>query len=265
MRDCHNLLILTDLDGTFLAPHSRPHAKNEEAVRRFLAQGGSFSIATGRMIQLLDTLVPACRELVNAPMVLCNGAQLYHPILKRTVCEQQMALSPILPILCEVLRDFHTPIRIEERTGECGVTHSYDDPEKMQAQMQSLALCDKVVFHGAPADLPALRAYLEKTLGTERYAFSYSCPTLLELADRNATKGGMLKRLKEYFRQLGEEKIIYAAGDYENDLSMLLAADISACPENATEQVKQVARVHLVSNEEGAIADLVDRILANQI
>ncbi|MBO7375623.1 MAG: HAD hydrolase family protein, partial [Clostridia bacterium] len=41
-------MIVTDLDGTFFGPHAARIERNIEAVKRFTAGGGIFTVATGR-------------------------------------------------------------------------------------------------------------------------------------------------------------------------------------------------------------------------
>ena len=52
-------------------------------------------------------------------------------------------------------------------------------------------------------------------------------------------------------------------GDYDNDIEMLEAADISACPSNANDNVKAISKLQLCSNDEGVIGDLVEWIEKN--
>ena len=54
--------------------------------------------------------------------------------------------------------------------------------------------------------------------------------------------------------------VTVAVGDQENDLPMLMAADIAACPDNAAEAVKAVCGIHLCHHDEGCIADLIGRL-----
>jgi hypothetical protein len=58
-----------------------------------------------------------------------------------------------------------------------------------------------------------------------------------------------------------EDFTIVAAGDYNNDIEMLEAADVGICPSNAADDVKRIADVVLdVSCEESAIAAAVEYI-----
>lgn len=49
MKDFSNILILTDLDGTFFGKHAKIIQRNIDAIEYFKAKGGRFSIATGRV------------------------------------------------------------------------------------------------------------------------------------------------------------------------------------------------------------------------
>ena len=63
-----------------------------------------------------------------------------------------------------------------------------------------------------------------------------------------------------FLRTLYPEAKIYAVGDYENDIEMLKASDVSVCPANAMEYVKKSADMTLCDCNGGVIADLVEII-----
>ena len=58
----------------------------------------------------------------------------------------------------------------------------------------------------------------------------------------------------------GKNVTVYAIGDYDNDADMLSKADFSACPQNASPEIMAIAGLHVASNNEGALADLIRRI-----
>ena len=58
----------------------------------------------------------------------------------------------------------------------------------------------------------------------------------------------------------GHPIVTVAVGDQENDLPMLQAADIAACPDNAAPSVQAVCAYHLCHHDEGCIADLIERL-----
>ena len=84
--------------------------------------------------------------------------------------------------------------------------------------------------------------------------------TFFEIQAKNCNKGRGVEILKDICTKLHNNLTIYACGDYENDLPMMAVADVSACPLNACDAVKQVADIRLCSSDNGAIADLIERL-----
>ena len=111
------------------------------------------------------------------------------------------------------------------------------------------------MFISEPDVLEKLRADV-----TERYAEDFeiykSCNTLLEMLAKNTTKGTAVSEFYNIYPGIK----IYAAGDYENDLEMLMAADKAVCPSNALEMVKAKCDIVLCDHDKGAIADLIEKI-----
>ena len=66
--DFSDVLLTVDYDRTLTAPDSTIPERNLEAIRYFMANGGAFTVNTGRsvpMIQSFRDIVP-----VNAPLLL---------------------------------------------------------------------------------------------------------------------------------------------------------------------------------------------------
>jgi len=76
-------------------------------------------------------------------------------------------------------------------------------------------------------------------------------------------KGSLLKKLAG---QLGE-KVTHtiAVGDNDNDVSMLEAAQVGIAVANATPAAKQAADLSTVSNQEDAIAHIIDQLDRGEI
>lgn len=256
-ENCRGKLIVTDIDGTFFDRGGRIPQRNRDAVERFKAAGGRFTFATGRVQPELGEVIPDYREIINAPFIACNGAYLYDTsddtiIYKRTVDGARLfpALSDVHEMCPNLTMWYHdTDNKIYLFRGDERFTLG--------------SWCKLMVsaFDGATAEeLARAREYLEKYFG-ESVAFSQSCPQLLELLDPAATKGQLLTPLREYLTARGEAPVIYAAGDYENDLDLLTHADIAVCPQNALDCVKARASRVLVHCDEGAIAQLIELIM----
>ena len=76
-----DILLVTDCDGTLLREDKSVSDADLAAIAEWKAQGGKFTIATGRSLPtaafLLD-LLP-----LDLPVILYNGAMLYDPIQRR--------------------------------------------------------------------------------------------------------------------------------------------------------------------------------------
>lgn len=72
-----DILLVSDLDGTFLSHAGKPVPENMEALRRFKDGGGLFAFASGRVHTNIRSIFPDPAEVCNVPAVLCNGAYLY--------------------------------------------------------------------------------------------------------------------------------------------------------------------------------------------
>lgn len=80
-----------------------------------------------------------------------------------------------------------------------------------------------------------------------------------EILPQNISKGTALEELR---KACGMDDFTFvAAGDYNNDIELLQAADVAYCPSNAAEEVKKVAdKVFEQSCEEDFIAAVIDEI-----
>ena len=79
MTDFSDLLIITDLDGTFFDAEHKEHKGNCDAAKRFIEKGGLFTIATGRPPAVVGDMLPSYKEICNIPMVTCNGSLFCNP------------------------------------------------------------------------------------------------------------------------------------------------------------------------------------------
>ncbi|MBO7377062.1 MAG: HAD hydrolase family protein, partial [Clostridia bacterium] len=118
----------------------------------------------------------------------------------------------------------------------------------------------KLVVRAEPGEVDALRADIESAF-PGRYCLSKSGSTFFELQSKDTDKAFWFGMLREYAeKRTGIPPVVIAAGDYENDLPMLRAADVGVCPANATEEVKREADFCLCTNTEGLIGDIVEQI-----
>ncbi len=282
MADLSNILIVTDLDGTFFGKHGAPIDRNLEAVERLKAQGGHFTIATGRTNLNLKHKWRDAADLVNAPVVGCNGAMLCDLKTDKMIAGRLMNRDHVIELIDLMIRDFPdlgARISVEEgflsspaQRKRCPeVDHDLERvaPAKVftlpEEEWVSIADWYKVVVRGSNERTDEFRAAAEQKW-PDRFETSKSGKAYLEFQDPGTTKATMLPALREYVEaQVGKPVKLYACGDYENDLTMLKAADVSVCPTNALDSVKAVSDLCLCHHTEGLIASLIELIEEGKI
>ena len=276
MVDYSRYLIVTDLDGTFLGKGSRLVRENLEAVAAFKAGGGHIAPGTGRIPTNIRGDIPTCGELFNAPAVTANGAYIYDlttdALLHHTPMNAEATLAA-----ARLVEELNPRVGMRVSTGRAflvnrnrlndAILRDVGDPDTYKGEILPLsewktegALWYKMVFRGEYEELQSIRPAVEAAFG-DIFECSASSSRYFELQAKGCTKATGLRFVAEYLEgKLGHPVVTVAVGDQENDLPMLMAADIAACPDNAAEAVKAVCGIHLCHHDEGCIADLIGRL-----
>lgn len=277
MSDFSRYLIVTDLDGTFFGKGARLVERNLTAIERFKTGGGHITAGTGRIPANIRKGIPTCGELFNAPAITANGAFIYD--LTADICLKSTPMDAEATLAAARLVESLNPkvgMRVStgkhflvnrDRLNPAILRDIGGDPDTYAGDVLPLsawktegAAWYKMVFRGEYEDLISIRPAVEAAFG-DTFEYSVSSPHFFELQRKGCTKATGLRFVAEYLEgALGHPVTTVAVGDQENDLPMLLAADIAACPENAVEAVKAVCSVRLCHHDEGCIADLIGRL-----
>ena len=275
--DYSHYLIITDLDGTFFGKGARLVERNLTAMETFKAGGGHITAGTGRIPTNIRKGIPHCGELFNAPAITANGAFIYD--LTRDECLLATPMDPEATLAAARLVESLNPrVGMRVSTGKSFLVNRDrlnpailrdigGDPDTYAGDVLPLSLWEtvdarwyKMVFRGEAEDLLSVRPAVEATFG-DTFEYSVSSPHFFELQRKGCTKATGLRFVAEYLAEkLGHPVTTVAVGDQENDLPMLLAADIAACPANAVDTVKAVCSLHLCHHDEGCIGDLIERL-----
>ena len=267
-----NVLIVSDLDGTFFGPNATLLQRNLDAIRRFQLLGGTFTVASGRDVRMLLKVFPSIPEVVNAPAVLCNGAYRYDfqtdeisnefPMDQEKtlrIIEEMLPLAPgsgysvhtLEGLVCPVMSD-----RMENVLGKYGeliIRRPLDGYRRLHWH--------KTMFSSySTQEIEAIFKRAEE-IDLHPLRLTSSSPYIAEFGSDRASKGQGALALK---RDLKKDLLI-CVGNERNDLDMLEIADIAACPSNSSDPVKEKCSVHLCDHAQGCIADLIDSLptLAN--
>lgn len=261
--DFSKTVFVTDFDGTLLTTDKRISDTDLSEIKRFREQGGKFGIATGRPIQTtlqyLDTLP------VDLPLIMYNGCIIYDH------CKDNILYASYLPevakeILLDVRERFDN-ISPEIFTFEGQYYFIMNAAEKWHHEILGVEYTKldsheqitepwcKMLFADEPEIISELEVYIKKFEGRGVH-FVRSCPKFLEVLPDNVSKGSAIRELKRLCEL--DTMTLAAAGDYDNDIEMLEAADISFCPSNSQDCVKEmVTHVLNSSNDESAIAEAI--------
>ena len=269
MGKFENVIIVSDIDGTFLGQSGRLVPENLEAIEYFKKEGGSFTVATGREHFLVPPSIPNLESICNIPLIACNGAYMYD-LQKEQIVLEEFLPEPEVSRIAEAARA-HSPDVFMRITSEgCYLMekdvshiHTWLQPWKDRVRLLPYSETQhgnwhKIAWTGTPEELTALRPVIDKNLCGGCVSM-LACPTILELQSVKGTKGAMLSRLKSLIGK--ENAVLWAIGDYENDELMLQMADRCAMPANGIDKLREIPGIVTVcDHDEGAIAGLIRHI-----
>lgn len=263
-----NIMIASDLDGTFLSSETREVARNIERIKYFTANGGKFTFATGRVGVHIMNRLPNASEYVNCPIVACNGMSLFDLSSGRSTRDIFIDSETVIETV-EFLIKKYPDICFRAMGPEGLVFFQRENSYAKRALTETCPLkfkdfrlwgdekLYKLTLRDSGEVLDEVKALVEERFG-DRYTICKSWSDILEIQPRGVSKAVMLGELRDSLSTEGEKIKLYAVGDYENDIEMLTLADVAVCPSNAIESVREMCDLCLCDNDTGVIADLID-------
>lgn len=269
MKKFQNIVLATDLDGTFLTKDPQGRRRNLDAIEYFKEHGGHFTFATGRgHTAVLGGSYFDRQTLLNLPAVTGNGAVLYDfaagqvlestPIPASLVGElfyEMKRLAPTAGIRVIVdgavlYTDVSNPIMEEDYAW----LSPKMEPRILPVEEWGAYGLYKLAIRDEVAVVDALKPALAE-LFRGRLEISQSDNNLIDVQMVGCTKASGLRRLCALC--FDHPVTLCVAGDYHNDLEMMGAADLAFCPENAVDEVKAICRATLCHHDRGLMADIV--------
>lgn len=267
------VLLASDFDNTLI--HTEPALRsggpipalsdrNRAALEYFMAEGGRFTVATGRALAAFMKYAPTVP--MNAPSIVCNGAALYDfdretyletAMLEGDIRERgQTALDrfPDLAVEAYHIENVIHAVRPNE------ITRNHEHLTKVAVtEVPSLLEVPlplgKLLLEAEHETLERVLAFWEEKGWRREYELIFSMPTLLEMTARGADKGAMVRRLAE---RLGiSMEHVYCVGDEANDLPMLKAAAEGFAPANCGQAVRESGATLVAHCAEDALAEVV--------
>ena len=269
-----DILLTVDFDRTLTAPDSTVPQRNLEAIEYFIANGGAFTVNTGRSVatfwKYLDTLP------VNAPFLLYNGSAAY----------DQGKLTLLRPIdldpwqTMEEMRRLFPDLNLEIQGTD--VHYLVDKRPEMVALYENMDWLHREAVFGedigtflkfslfgrvhypAVSDMftgteeefarfDEVEETIRKMYGDKVEVFR-AAPRIIDVHAKGVSKLNAARALQE---KLGR-KILVCVGDAKNDIHMLDGADYAFCPADAELRDRYE---NVCPCAEGAVADVIYRKL----
>ena len=268
-----DILLTVDYDRTLTAPDSTIPQRNLEAIRYFMAEGGAFTVNTGRSLPMTHTfrdIVP-----VNAPLLLYNGSAAYD-LEKQEMLFQHEIQDDMWEVVNLCRREFpHMVVEVqaldahycfdknpmwEALSHRCRCPWGFARPGDdlgpflkftLYGEIRTPVLADLFEF-SQPEDARIMDEAEEKLhrLFGDRMEIFRAAGRILDVQTKGISK---LRSARELQALLGRKTLV-CVGDGENDVNMLSGADYSWCPSDAV--VKDRYK-NVCSCAEGAVADVI--------
>lgn len=273
--DSSKTILFSDFDGTLFNSAGHVSQENRDAIACYVENGGMFAVATGRTpSNALQYLGGVC---INAPSIMLNGAAVYDFNAKQYLMASHLDQEKMVPVLRRVLeRVPEADLLIYNEDGIFYCTpEAQADPVVWKMHLPCTfttleEMQDKNFIKCQLCGPQRLAEKLREALKDERDERVFHCIEstsdaggaridYFELVSPGMNKGVALQRMRALPEIAG--RTVFAVGDYLNDLEMLQCADVAIAPANAVDAVKAVAQFVTVSNNEHAIAHILQELI----
>ena len=274
MPDFSDILLTVDYDRTLTAPDSSIPERNLEAIRHFIANGGTFTVNTGRsmpMTRVFRDIVP-----VNAPLLLYNGSAAYDTAAEKLEFCREIQLDmwetvkkcqELFPDLTVEVQALDAHYRFAENpawdafsdNNLCarGFAQPGDDlgpfiKFTLYGEIRDVTVAD--MYNGSPEErrrMDEAEQLLKDTFGQHCEVFR-AATRIIDVHAKGVSKNRSARELQQ---RLGKKWLV-CVGDAHNDIPMLEGADFAYVPGDAAlaDRFENVCPC-----AEGAVADVIYR------
>lgn len=262
-------LIVSDFDGTLANSDNTVSQENINAINKYIENGGIFAVCTGR---ILPSILPRVRQMgLKGLVIACQGSVVADiesgEILRNAKLSDVQAAK-----ICAVLEGlganvqaytdegFYTDISAdsphlqlyEEITG---ITAMHVELPVSNYILKNGVRCQKIATLVANEEQKELFEKLVAALGNE-FEVTCSAKVLIEIVPVGENKGMALQFLARHYGV--ERGKTCAIGDNLNDLSMLQAAGYGVAVGNCAPALRECAQYITVTNDENAVARVIN-------
>jgi Cof subfamily protein (haloacid dehalogenase superfamily) len=280
-------ILFSDIDGTLLSDEKKIDADTRLKIIEMISRGNDFCLASGRPISSIFDVLKSI-DIVDEVKALhkaheheniggiyataYNGALLYDCLEDKPVEEYSVPIQTAQRIF-----DMARESKIHMQTYSDTHIIAIDEGPELAFYKRNVVMPHKVATRleddltHAPFKLIAielddksrLEAFRDRVEASDiggEITCAFSNDRYLEFYSKEAGKGNGLVNMCRYLNILPQNSI--AAGDEENDISMLKAAGTGVCMANGKELVKDIADyVTKADNNNGGIGEVIEKFI----
>lgn len=266
-------LLVSDIDGTLNDKKLNLPENNKEAIRRYVDNGGYFTLCSGRNLQSLA--IHYNKLDIKTPAIFLNGAGIYD-FGSKELLDFRPITAEGEDILIDIYKRFKSSqltiygidkLHLVKRTCLYGYVISKMDKLSYQFYNNTDALprgvWGKVTFFGTKSVVRKIEAIIKNEENRKHFECFYTSPYSLEIVRAGVNKGVAVNKLAEI---LGIDKDkVGAIGDYYNDVEMLKAVKHPVCCGQAPDDIKSLCEHVACHCNDGAVCDFINYIEKNYI
>lgn len=275
-REINKRLIVSDFDGTLITSEQKIPEEVRSAINEYVACGGVFAVCTGRMLR---SILPRVRELglkglvvayqgtviaeIESGKIIKNGFIGYNDISEICAYIEELGFGMNVYSGDLLFTDIPSDNPYLKRYEEIVDVKAENVSQKLSSFVYARKMdCQKIACLVAPSDRDELYTKLTEKFGG-RFDVTCSARELVEVSPFGDTKGAALEFIAAHYATPMSSTV--AIGDNLNDLSMVKAASIGVAVGNAAELLKQSADYVTVTNNEGAVAKIIEKFGFKQV
>ncbi len=269
----NDILLVSDIDGTLNNKKMQLPSNNKKAITEFTANGGIFTLCSGRNLESLS--IHYDKLNIKTPAIFLNGAGIYD-FKTKAILKYNPISEKGEKIILDTIKKYKTVQltvfdynMIYRCTRKClyGLITSKIDglSHTLCKKISDLPKGNwgKVTFFAFPPKIKKLKAFFESDDNKKLFDCFLTSPFTLELVNNGVNKGSAVHILADILNISKEN--VFAIGDYYNDLPMLKTVAHPACCGQAPQDIKEICEYTACHCNNGAVSDFLEYINKNYI
>ena len=247
------ILLCSDWDGT-LSYQNKVSTPDIEALNYFMKEGGMFTISSGRFLPYLAKFFDIIKP--NTYLITLNGAIIISPDGKEIIHKGFLKESAIE--LCDAViqnNELIERITVYLKKNESSIDFDAKDYCLYREKIINEEIYKILLINNDPKKILEAQSIIQ-SYNDKNHVAVRSWENGLEILSKDNTKGIAVKKLAKKLNS----KLLVCAGDFENDIDMLISADISYATESSPENVKKFAKRITADPMNSGIAKIIHEL-----